>query len=115
MIVGEEKVQGMIAFKHIRNQYYTHVDIVEAAPWNIGKQSQYIGVGAHLFAIACKHSWDAGNEGYVQFTAKTNLIDHYRTALHANLIDKRTMYIDSYGAIELISKYFKGGDLYDSN
>ena len=32
-----------------------------------------------------------------------------------NLIDKRTMYIDSYGAIELISKYFKGGDLYDSN
>lgn len=37
MIVGEEKVQGMIAFKHIRNQYYTHVNIVEAAPWNIGK------------------------------------------------------------------------------
>ena len=110
MIVGEEKVQGMIAFKHIRNQYYTHVNIVEAAPWNIGKKGQYIGVGAHLFAIACKHSWDAGNEGYVQFTAKTNLIEHYKTTLHANLIDQKNMYIDSYGAIELIHKYFKEGD-----
>ena len=69
-----------------------------------------VGVGAHLFAIACKHSWDAGNEGYVQFTAKTNLIEHYKTTLHANLIDQKNMYIDSYGAIELIHKYFKEGD-----
>ena len=34
LLAGAEQVQGMIAFKHIRNQYYTHVDIVEAAPWN---------------------------------------------------------------------------------
>lgn len=107
MIVGENRVQGMIAFKHIRDQYYTHVDIVESAPWNIGKEGQYIGIGAHLFAIACKHSWDVGNEGYVQFTAKTNLIEHYKNSLRAALIDNKSMYIDSYGAIELIRKYFK--------
>lgn len=100
----------MIAFKHIRDQYYTHVDIVEAAPWNVGKKGRYIGVGGHLFAIACKHSWDVGNEGYVQFTAKTDLVDHYKKELKANLIDWHTMYIDSYGAIDLIRRYFKEVD-----
>ena len=63
---GSEDVQGRIALKHIRDQYYTHVDIVKAAPFNIGKTGKYKGVGAHLFAIACKLSWDTGNEGYVE-------------------------------------------------
>ena len=68
---------------------------------------KYKGVGAHLFAIACKHSWDAGNEGYVQFTAKTDLIEHYQKTLNAHLLDWHTLYIDSYGASDLIHKYFK--------
>lgn len=110
LLEGDDQVQGMIAFKHFRDQYYTHVDIVEAAPHNIGHSGRYKGVGAHLFAIACKHSWDAGNEGYVQFTAKTDLVEHYQKMLKAQLIDWHTMYIDSYGAIELIRKYFKEGD-----
>jgi len=70
-VEGEDDVQGMIALKHIRDQLFTHVDIVEAAPFNVGHDGRYSGVGAHLFAIACKLSWDVGNEGYVQFTAKT--------------------------------------------
>lgn len=107
LIEGDDEVQGMIALKHIRNQYYTHVDIVEAAPHNVGRNGIYKGVGAHLFAIACKMSWDAGNEGYVQFVAKSDLIDHYRKTLNAELIDWHTMYIDSYGAMRLIRKYFK--------
>ncbi|WP_295860758.1 hypothetical protein [uncultured Fibrobacter sp.] len=100
------KVQGMIALKHIRDQFYTHVDIVEAAPENIGKTGKYKGVGAHLFAIACKLSWDVGNEGYVQFTAKTNLVEHYRNTLGARNIDTQRMFIDSYGALKLIKTYF---------
>ena len=105
------EVQGMIALKHIRNQYYTHVDIVEAAPHNIGTHGKYKGVGAHLFAIACKLSWDAGHEGYVQFTAKSDLISHYQDTLMAKCIDWHTMYIDSYAALMLINKYFKRGEL----
>ena len=104
---GDNQIQGMIAFKHIRDQYYTYVDIVEAAPCNVGIKGKYKGVGAHLFAIACKHSWDVGNEGYVQFVAKTDLIEHYEATLGAKLIGKQTMYIDSYGALKLIRKYFK--------
>lgn len=109
LLKDSEEVQGMIALKHVRNQYYTHVDIVEAAPCNVGKEGMYKGVGAHLFAIACKLSWEVGNEGYVQFTAKSDLIEHYKNTLHAQSIDWHNMYIDSYGAITLINKYFKEG------
>ena len=108
LLESSDEVQGMVALKHIRNQYYTHVDIVEAAPNNVGSSGKYKGVGAHLFAIACKLSWDAGNEGYVQFTAKTDLVEHYRKMLNAKSIDWHTLYIESYGAIDLINKYFKG-------
>ena len=83
------------------------MDIVEAAPFNVGHAGRYKGVGAHLFAIACKLSWDVGNEGYVQFTAKTDLVEHYRETLAAKSIDWHTMYIDSYGAVKLIQRYFK--------
>lgn len=39
------------------------VYLVENAPWNIGSERQeFIGVGAHLFAIACKRSFEAGCE-----------------------------------------------------
>ena len=77
-------------------------DMVE----NIGHLGKYKGVGAHLFAIACKLSWDVGNEGYVQFTAKTNLVEHYRETLGARNIDSQKMFIDSYGALKLIQTYF---------
>ena len=30
LLKDDDDVQGMIALKHIRDQYYTHVDIVEA-------------------------------------------------------------------------------------
>ena len=110
LLRNDEVAQGMIAIKHIKNQFYTHVDIAEAAPFNVGNNREYRGVGAHLFAIACKLSWDVGNEGYVQFTAKTDLVEHYKKTLNAQCIDGHTLYIDSYNALKLINKYFKEGD-----
>lgn len=106
LIKGSEERQGLIALKHIRDQLYTHVDVVESAPKNCGKNGKYQGVGAHLFAIACKLSWDVGNEGFVQFKAKTDLVKHYRETLNAKNIDAQNMYIDSYAALNLIKTYF---------
>ncbi len=100
------EIEGLIALKHFRSQFFTFVELVEAAPRNYGHNGKFMGVGAHLFAIACKLSWDVGNEGYVQFVAKTALIEHYQKTLNAKLIDSQKMYIDSEGAIELIKKYF---------
>jgi len=106
LINGSDECQGLIALKHIRKHLYTHIDIVESAPHNRGHNGVYQGVGAHLFAIACKLSWDVGNEGYVQFMAKTDLVEHYRNTLGAKNIDTQNMYIDSYAALNLIKKYF---------
>lgn len=106
LIKGSEERQGLIALKHIRDQLYTHVDIVESSPKNRGKSGIYQGVGAHLFAIACKLSWDVGNEGFVQFKAKSNLVEHYKETLKAQNIDEQNMFIDSHAAITLIKKYF---------
>lgn len=106
LIKGSDECQGLIALKHIRDQLYTHVDVVESAPKNRGKNGKYQGVGAHLFAIACKLSWDVGNEGFVQFKAKTDLVEHYRETLNAKNIDSQNMYIDSYAALNLIKTYF---------
>ncbi|MCR5612162.1 hypothetical protein [Treponema sp.] len=106
LLKGTDERQGLIALKHIRDQLYTYVDIVESAPKNRGQNGVFQGVGAHLFAIACKLSWDVGNEGFVQFKAKTNLVEHYRTTLNAQNIDEQNIFIDSYAALNLIKKYF---------
>lgn len=105
-VENSDDIQGMIAIKHILDQGYTHIDIVESAPHNVGKNGKYKGVGAHLFAIACKHSFMVGNEGYVQFKAKTKLIEHYMKILNAKQINYNNLYIDQYGAKMLIDKYF---------
>lgn len=104
----DDRVQGLIAYKHIHSDKYTFVPLVEAAPWNCGHEGEYIGVGAHLFAIACKESWDNGNEGYVMFEAKTDLIEHYKEKLSAIVIDWRIpvkMVLDTKAASILIEKY----------
>ena len=106
-IENDNQVQGRIALKHFKKDSFTHVYIVEAAPFNLGHTGKYSGVGAHLFAIACHLSWNVGNDGYVQFTAKTDLVKHYIKALNAKSIDKNNLYIDTYAAIDLINKYFK--------
>lgn len=106
---GSDETQGMIALKHIKEQGYTEVYIVEAAPSNIGCEGKYKGVGAHLFAIACKLSWNEGNKGHVQFTAKGSLVAHYKKTLNAKSIDWNIMYIDSRSSRILLEKYFKEG------
>lgn len=106
-IKDDDEIQGLIALKHFTKEYYSHISFVESSPLNIGAKGKYKGIGGNLFAIACKLSWDVGNEGYVQFTAKTGLIEHYQNTLKAELIGSQRMYIDSKGASYLINTYLK--------
>lgn len=111
-VEGDDRVQGLIGFKHIKRDLYTFVPLAESAPWNIGSGGEYMGVGGHLFAIACKESWDVGNEGYVVFESKTDLVEHYIENLHAQIIGNGTpvrMMLDPYAALHLIKKYILGG------
>lgn len=104
-VEGDDTVQGRIAFRI--DGGVADVDIVESAPHNIGHTGIYKGVGGHLFAIACQDSMDAGCDGFVAFTAKNKLINHYIQALGAQVLNDQRMYIDEYAAQELINKYLE--------
>ena len=104
-VKGDETVQGRIALKI--DGGVADVDIVETAPHNYGHNGKYEGVGGHLFAIACQCSLDAGYDGYVAFTSKSDLIDHYQKTLDAKILYDRRMYIDDIAAKELMEKYLE--------
>lgn len=107
--VNDDRVQGRVALKHEHQNLFTYVKLVESAPFNRGEKRVYEGVGGHLFAIACKLSFENGNKGFVQFVAKTDLVEHYRKSIFAHSIDEQKMYIDSQGAKQLVCNYFPKG------
>lgn len=100
-----ETVQGRIAYRI--DGGVADVDIVESAPQNMGHNGKYKGVGGHLFALACQASFEAGCDGFVAFTAKTNLIEHYKESLGAKVLNGQRMYIDESAAKVLIEKYLE--------
>ena len=66
-------IQGILSVSI--EQDHVFMDLLESAPFNIGKHKIYEGVAGNLVAYACKISFQRGFEGYVAFTAKTKLIE----------------------------------------
>lgn len=83
------------------------MSLVESAPFNIGKNKLYEGVAGNLVAYACKVSFQHGFEGFVSFTAKTRLIEHYEKTLGAYHFGGHRMIIPTVAAEILVDKYFK--------
>lgn len=81
--------------------------LLESAPFNRGKNKLYEGVAGNLVAYACKVSFQNGFEGYLSFTAKTKLIDHYAKTLGAYHFGGYLMIINTIAANKLIDQYFK--------
>lgn len=104
-VKGSSEVEGRISLRI--DGGVALVDIVESNPHNVGHLGKYIGVGGHLFAIACLVSLENGCDGYVGFVAKSNLIDHYINAIGAKVISGQRMAIDEYAAQELIETYLE--------
>lgn len=111
----DERIQGLVALKLDERNCAVHIDIVEAAPFNNPHnkkfvQKEYSGVGGHLFAEAVRQSYEAGFDGAVYFTAKSDLIEHYKKELGAVLTNPRLriMFIDEEAAIKLYNRYYKG-------
>jgi hypothetical protein len=104
-IVGNPKIiQGLVSLSDSKDYMYIH--LIESAPFNLGKRKLYKGVPGNLFAFACKVSWDKGYEGFVSFTAKTRLIEHYEKSLGATHIGGQKMIIFPDAALKLIKNYF---------
>lgn len=99
-----EIVQGLLSISDYKDHYYLH--LVESAPFNIGKNKLYEGVPGNLFAFTCKTSWDNGYQGFVSFTSKTKLIDHYERTLGATNVGGHKMVIFPQEALKPIRKYY---------
>lgn len=98
-------LQGLISLSDMDGFVYVH--LAESAPINFGPDKKHEGVGGNLFAYACKRSWDAGNEGFISFQAKTKLIAHYEHVLGAVHNGGHNMIIYPQEALFLIKQYFK--------
>jgi hypothetical protein len=97
-------VQGLISISDYGDHFYLH--LVESSPSNLGKGKLYEGVPGNLFAFTCKISWDKGYEGFVSFTSKTKLIEHYEKSLGATHVGGHKMVIFPHEALRLIRKYY---------
>ncbi len=98
-------IQGLLSFTIQPDHIY--MDLLESAPFNRGKNKLYEGVAGNLVAYACKISFQQGYNGYVSFTSKTKLIDHYSKTLGAFQHGGQLMIINTIAANILIDKYFK--------
>ena len=98
-------IQGLLSLS--TEQDHIFINLLENAPFNIGKKKIYEGIAGNLIAYACKVSFQHGFEGFVVFEAKTKLIEHYKNTLNAKLVGSQRMIIDTSAANILIGKYFK--------
>ena len=98
-------IQGIISFTVKPDHIY--IELVESAPFNLGQHKLYEGVPGNLIAYACKVSFQHGFDGFVSFTAKTKLVEHYEKTLGAYHFGNQLMIIHTKVAQRLIDRYFR--------
>lgn len=98
-------VQGLLSVTKEADHIY--MNLLENAPFNIGKNKLYEGVAGNLVAYACKLSFQYGFDGFVAFTAKTKLVRHYEESLGAHHFGGHRMIIPTESSKLLVEKYFK--------
>lgn len=97
-------IQGLTSISDYKDHFYLH--LIESASFNLGRNKLYEGVPGNLFAFTCKCSWDKGYQGFIAFTSKTRLIEHYEKTLGAVHIGNHRMVIYPNEAMKLIKRYF---------
>lgn len=98
-------IQGLLSLTIERDHVF--MNLLENAPFNLGKNKLYEGVAGNLVAYACKRSFQNGFDGFVAFTAKTDLVEHYEKTLGAYHFKNQRMILDTEAASHLVTKYFK--------
>ena len=98
-------IQGLLSITIESDHVF--MNLLESAPFNVGNQKLYEGVAGNLVAYACKTSFQKGYDGFVAFTAKSQLIKHYEDTLGAYHFHNQRMIIDTDSASFLVTKYFK--------
>lgn len=96
-------IQGLVSFQDKGDHVYMH--LIESATFNRGSNKTFLGVPGNLIAYGCKLSFDRGYDGFVAFTAKTALVEHYVKMLGAHVIHGTLMHLDSAAARILVEQY----------
>lgn len=105
-IENPDVIQGLISTTDAGDHIFVH--LAESAPFNRGKNRHYHLVGVHLFAFACKQSFEKGYEGFISLESKSGLVEHYVTTLGAQQMGRSLrMFIDTPSARNLITLYSK--------
>lgn len=107
-LANNQVIQGLISLQPVADQQFVEMHLLESAPHNYGTKKEFLGVAGNLVAFACKTSIELGFDGFVAFTAKTKLVDHYIETLGAQLIygqERMAIFPDS--ARKLVTSYFK--------
>lgn len=102
---GNEEIQGLIAYKPVHENLTIKIHWIVANPKSNGhltKDKEYKGIGAHLFAIAAKASFD---DGYVESkAANSKLLNYYISKIGAKYVGGYDFYLDTAAAKELLAK-----------
>lgn len=98
-------IQGLISFTTKSDHIY--MNLIESAPFNLGQNKIYEGVAGNLVAFACKVSFQRGFDGFLSFTAKSKLIEHYEKTLGAYHFGNHLMVLETKASSILVEKYFK--------
>ncbi|MBL7696800.1 MAG: hypothetical protein JNK79_01525 [Chitinophagaceae bacterium] len=106
-ISDNSSIQGLLSLEPIKGQQYLEMHLIELAPQNKGENRKYLGVARHLVAFACKMAFDMGFEGFVAFTAKTKLIEHYEKAFGADRMFGQRMCIATEAARNLVNLHYQ--------
>lgn len=108
-ILNDNDIQGLVAITDYPRDMAVYVNLAESAPFNLGKNKRYNGVGGHLFAIAAQISLQKGYGGFVFMDAKNmELVEHYHKTLGAQLLGRPhpyRMFIDEANAERLLQIY----------
>jgi hypothetical protein len=107
VVPGDPAIQGLLSLEPIKGQQFIEMHLIELAPHNKGENRQYLGVARHLVAFVCKMAFEMGFEGFVAFTAKSRLIEHYQKALGASRLYGHRMCVFTEAAKNLVNLYYK--------
>lgn len=105
IVNNSDIIQGLLSIT--KENDHVFMNLLENAPFNIGKNKLYEGVAGNLVAFACKLSFQFGLDGFVAFTTKTKLIEHYEKSLGAYHFGGHRMIITTKPSQLLVEKYFK--------
>ena len=96
-------IQGLVCVEDKGDHIYMH--LIESAAFNRGSSKTFLGVPGNLIAYGCRLSFDRGYEGFIAFTAKTALVEHYKKELGAIVIRGTLMHLNSTAARNLVERY----------